>query len=159
MYTCHLLGAYLQRNINMKIAKIAPLVVMCEPPETFSVEYFFNKGLLQAHGKETFFYEVGDKVKTETEAVEAVPSEEVEELRKDVQELRKEMQVMRKEMVRELGGMRKELSGNKEEVKTLRGNIADLAVKSSKQNERMTKAVELIMKMFKWLEKTLPLTQ
>ena len=84
----------------MKIAKTAPLVVMCEPPDTFNVEYFFNKGLLQVHGKETFFYEVGDKVKTESEAV---PSEEVEELKK-------EMQTMRKEMTKELGGMRNELS-------------------------------------------------
>ena len=73
--------------------------------------------------------------------------------------MKKEMQVMRKEMVREFGGIRKELSGNREEVKTLRGNIADLAVKSAKQNERMTEAVELVMKMLKWLEKTLPLTQ
>ena len=119
MYTCHLLGAYLQRNIDMKIAKTAPLVVMCEPPETFSVEYFFSKWLLQAHGKQTFFYEVGDKVKVETEAVEAVPSEEVEELRKDVHDVRREMQVMRKEIVKELGGIRKELNGNREEVKTL----------------------------------------
>ena len=93
------------------------------------------------------------------EAAEAMPSEEVEELRKDVQEVKKEMQVMWKEMVRELEGIRKELSGSREEVKTLRGNIADLAVKSAKQNERMTEAVELIMKMLKWLEKTLPLTQ
>ena len=113
MYTCHLLGAYLQRNIDMKIAKTAPLVVMCEPPEVFSVEYFFNKGLLQAHGKQTFFYTVGEKVKAETEEVaEAMPSEEVEELRKDVQDVRKEMQMMRKEMVKELGGIRKELNGS-----------------------------------------------
>ena len=84
MYTCHLLGAYLQWNIEIKIAKAAPLVVMCEPPEVFSVEYFFNKGLLQAHGKKTFFYTVGDKVKVEAgEAEEAMPSEEVEELRKE----------------------------------------------------------------------------
>ena len=99
-------------------------------------------------------------MKTEAEEdEEAVPSEEVEELRKDVQEVRKEMQVMRKEMVKDLGGMRKELSGNREEVKTLRGNIADLAVKSSKQNERIAEAVELMMKMSKWVEKTLSLTQ
>ena len=44
-------------------------------------------------------------------------------------------------------------------MKTLRGNIADLAVKSAKQNERMTEAADLVMKMLKWLEKTLPLTQ
>ena len=129
MYTCHLLGAYLQRNIDMNIAKTAPLVVMCEPPETFSVEYFINTGLLQAYGKETFFYEVGDKVKTESEAVEAVPSEEVEELKKEVQ-------MMRKEMMKELGGMRKELSRAREEIKVLRGNIADLARTSSKQRPR-----------------------
>ena len=126
------------------------MVVMCEPPEVFSVEYFFNKGLLQAHGKQTFFYTVGEKVKAETEKVaEAMPSEEVEELRKDVQDVRKEMQVMRKERIER----------EPREVKTLRGNIADLAVKSAKQNERMTEAVELVMKMLKWLEKTLPLTQ
>ena len=78
---------------------------MCEPLEVFSVEYFFNKGLLQAHGKQIFFYTVGDKVKAEAEeAAEAMPSEEVEELRKDVQDVRKEMQVMRREIVKELGG-------------------------------------------------------
>ena len=37
-------------------------------------------------------------------------------------------------------------------MKTLRGNIA-------KQNERMTEAVELSMKMLKWMQQTLPLTQ
>ena len=67
MYTYHLLGAYLQRNIEMKIAKAAPLVVMCEPPEVFSVDYFFNKGLLQTHGTKTLFYSLGDKVKAEPE--------------------------------------------------------------------------------------------
>ena len=51
------------------------------------------------------------------------------------------------------------MNGSREEVKTLRGNIADLAVKSAKQNERMTEVVELVMKMLKWLEKKLPLTQ
>ena len=51
------------------------------------------------------------------------------------------------------------MNGSREEVKTLRGNIADLAVKSAKQNERMTEAVELSMKMLKWLQQTLPLTQ
>ena len=62
-------------------------------------------------------------------------------------------------MTNELCGIRKELNGNREEVKTLRGNIADLAVKCAKQNERMTEAVELSMKMLKWLQQTLPLTQ
>ena len=62
-------------------------------------------------------------------------------------------------MIKELGGIRKELNGNREEVKTLRGNIADLAVRCAKQNERMTEAVELSMKMLKWLQQTLPLTQ
>ena len=55
--------------------------------------------------------------------------------------------------------MQKPLHGSREEVKTLRGNIADLAVKSAKQNKRMTEAVELTMKMLKWLQQTLPLTQ
>ena len=62
-------------------------------------------------------------------------------------------------MIKELGGIRKELMKNREEVQTLRGNIADLAVKCAKQNERMTEAVELSLKMLKWLQQTLPLTQ
>ena len=160
MYTCHLIGAYLPRNIEMRIAKAAPLVVMCDPPEVFSVDYFFNKGLLQTQGTKTLFYSLGDKVKAEPEeAEEAMPSEEFEELRKEVQDVKKEMQLMRREMIKELGGIRKELMGNREEVKTLRGNIADLAVKCAKQNERMTEAVELSLKMLKWLQQTLPLTQ
>ena len=63
---------------------------MCEPPEVFSVDYIFNKGLLQTHGTKTLFYSLGDKVKAEPEeAEEAMPSEEIEELRKEVQDVKK----------------------------------------------------------------------
>ena len=66
MYTCHLLGAYIQRNFIMKFGKAEPDVTMCEPPEVFSMDYFFNKGLLYMEGEEVCFYDVGanmDKVK------------------------------------------------------------------------------------------------
>ena len=70
MYTCYLLGAYIERNFVMKIGKAEPSVTMCELPELFSVEYFFNKGLLYMEGHELCFYNVGanvDKVKKEPE--------------------------------------------------------------------------------------------
>lgn len=102
MYTCHLLGTYFQRNIDMKIAKSPPVVRMCDPPETFSVEYFFNKGLLYTRGREVFFYEVGknqeSQVKVELDGGEVVPSEEYEELRKEVGEMRRELDGVREKM-------------------------------------------------------------
>ena len=53
-------------------------------PELFSLEYFFNKGLLYMEGQEVCFYNVGavvEKVKREPE--EDVVSADVEELRKE----------------------------------------------------------------------------
>ena len=150
----------LQRNIEVKIAELAPEVVMCDRPEVFSVDYFFNKGLLQTQGNKTYFYSLGDKAKAEPEeAEEAMPSEEVEELRKEVQDMKKEMQLMKKEMMKELGGIRKELNGSREEVKVLSSNVADLATKCAKQSERVAEAVEISTRMLKWLHQTLPLTQ
>ena len=74
MYTCHLLGAYIQRNFIMKIGKAEPDVMMCEPPELFSLEYFFNKGHLYMEGQEVCFYDVGtvvEKGKREPDGIEA----------------------------------------------------------------------------------------
>ena len=67
IYTCHLLGAYIKRNYIMKFSKAEPDVTMCEPPEVFSRDYFFNKGLMYMEGEEVCFYDVGanvDKVKS-----------------------------------------------------------------------------------------------
>ena len=55
MYTCHLLGAYIQRNYYLKFRKAEPDVTMCEPPEVFNLDYFFNKGLLYMEGEEVCF--------------------------------------------------------------------------------------------------------
>ena len=35
---------------------------MCEPLELFSMEYFFNKGLLHMEGQELCFYNIGANV-------------------------------------------------------------------------------------------------
>lgn len=141
MYTCHLLGAYLQRNFIMKIAKSAPEVHMCEPPETFSVEYFFNKGLLYMHGKEVFFYEVWTLVKSEQDGVEVVDSVDYEEMKK------------------EMGEMRRELGGVREKINALRGSITDLVGKSSVQSDRMADAVKIMMRLADWLDTKFSQTQ
>ena len=107
MYTFHLLGAYLQCNIVMKIGKAAPEVLMCEPPELFGMEFFFNKGLLYMDSPEVCFYDIGtvvDKVKKEMDGMEAV-------VRANYEELRKEMTVVREE----LGGVRLEIQANEGE--------------------------------------------
>ena len=85
----------------MKFGKAEPDVTMCDPPEVFNMDYFFNKGLLYIEGEEVCFYDLGanvDKVKREPDLVEGV-------MTADVAELRKEMVVMREE----LGGVKRGL--------------------------------------------------
>ena len=126
----------------MKIGKAEPVVMMCEPLELFSLEYFFNKGLLFMEGQDVCFYNMGavvDKVRREPE--ESVVSA-------DVENLRKEMAVIREE----LGGARLELQA-------IKGSIDILAERSSAQNERMSDAVRLMQRMAEWLEGNFSQTQ
>ena len=104
-------------------------------PELFSLEYFFNKGLLYMEGQEVYFFNKGLLY------IEAVVSA-------DVEELRKEMAVMREE----LGGARMELQA-------IKGSIDILAERSSAQNERMFDAVKLMKRMAEWLEGNFSQTQ
>ena len=114
-------------------------MMMCEPPELFSLEYFFNKGLLFMKGQDVCFYNVGAAVEKGVVGVKMEPEEEV--VSADVEELRKEVAAMREE----LGGARMELQAIKESIDVL-------ANRSLAQNERMTDAVKLMKKMTEWLE-------
>ncbi|XP_041990053.1 uncharacterized protein LOC121741390 [Salvia splendens] len=118
----------------MKIAKSAPEVVLCEPPEIFNVDYFFNKGLLYMHAKEVCFYEVSRvelQVKQEPDVVESQTTVEVEAMRKEVAEMR---------------------TGVREEMAALRGSVNELVGMSSAHSGQMKEAVQLMMMMTKWIK-------
>ena len=72
LYTCNLLGAYLQRNVSMKIADSVANLPMCSAPGYFDLPFFFNKGLTIMKDDVLRFYEVGksDGVKIKTEKAE-----------------------------------------------------------------------------------------
>ncbi|XP_042049934.1 uncharacterized protein LOC121795463 [Salvia splendens] len=111
LHTCHLLGAYLQRNVIMKIHKACREVKMCLPPEVFNMEYFFNKGLLIKHKRDVCFYEVGKseaQIKQEQEVAGVKDVTDVGEARKPVVEvdaMRKEVSWMRSEIQKVMEGI------------------------------------------------------
>ena len=83
----------------MKIAKAAPNVLMCEAPELFSVEYFFNKNLLYMDGEETYFYKIGQIDATMKKGgVEVPAAADSEELRRELLEVRKDIGEVRMEI-------------------------------------------------------------
>ena len=137
LYTCNLLGAYLQRNVSMKIADSVTNLPVCSDPGYFDLTFFFNKGLTIMKDGVLRFYEVGKgegvKIKTEKAEEGCEEKEASEEWQTMVGETMLKLEANAVQQLEILLKLHQEAVTQREMM--------------AAQADRMTQAVETMMKM------------